>query len=317
MGPILALDKPMLLKMSEYIFFLGLILLLPNRFYSYLLQKFEDLQLGLKVFAQKLPGIKESTMGEKLLLCLSEFEGRLSCGLVGAEINIPKFKFYTALILKLLEANRREGISIRKLIPELRIGIQKDVQFEKKISKVIFGGNFQFLVITLATWGFVFFSQQLVEIKLDFKFGFVMAFLQFIGFLALNLASSYLKKKKFKPFNDAFSELYLFSALVEVRLPIKTILNESKIMNGVLVSSNIFHSLSGRIASSVERWKNSGVSPKVESEELIKEVWYLLEENFQDFIKKLEVLKFIIMALLFLPAYFIYLAAIFKFFMEQ
>jgi len=307
----------MLLKVSAYLIFLTILFLLPEKFFSLCLQKMNDLQVKLRALRDRLPVISTVAAGDKLLLGLTEFEGRLSCGMMGGEFSLPKFKFYTTLILKLLEAQRRDGISIRKLLPELRAGVQRDIQFEKKISKVVFGGNFQFLVITLATWGFVFFSQQLVEIKLDITLGLLMVILQLLGFILLNVLTAKLKKSKFKAFTSAFSELYLFSSLIEVRLPMKTILAESQIMNGVLVSSSIFGSLAKRITSSVERWKTSGISPKAESEELIKEVWYAQEEEYQDFIKKLEVLKFIIMALLFLPAYFIYLAAIFKFFMEQ
>ncbi len=307
----------MLLKFSEYTFFLMVFLLLPDAFYSFCLKRIERFISQIKNLKSKLSFSSLTSSGNNLLLSLSEFEGSLACGNINQSKSIPQFKFYTNLLLKLLKANRQEGISIRKLIPELRIGVQRDIQFEKKVSKVVIAGNFQFLVIAFATWGFVFFSQQLVEIKLDLFLGLSMLALQLFGFIALNVATSYMKKYNFGPFASAFSELYLFSSLVEVRLPIKEILLESKIMSGVLVSSKLFTSLSRRIIYSVERWKTSGVSPKDEAEELIKELWYSQDEQFTDFIKKIEILKFIIMALLFLPAYFLYLAAIFKFFMEQ
>ena len=310
----------MLLKLSEYIFGLCILFMIPDRFFSLCLKKIDEIQERIKFYRTKLPFQSTVSTGEQLLLSLSEFEGSLACGIVGVanqKNSLPQFKFYTNLLIKLLKANRQEGISIRKLIPELRIGVQRDIQFEKKVSKVVIGGNFQFLVITLATWGFVFFSQQLVEIKLDFKLGLCMVALQILGFVLLNFLTSYLKKVKFMPYSSAFEELYLFKALVEVRMQIKTILLESRIMNGALVTLKLFDSLSRRIIYSVERWKASGISPKEESEELIKELWYSQEEQFLDFIKKIEILKFVMMALLFLPAYFLYLAAIFKFFMEQ
>lgn len=307
----------MLLKLSEYVFFLFVLFLLPDQLFTFCLRKIEEIHLKIKFSYEQIPFRSTVSQGEKLLLALSEFEGSLFCGIIKQKNAIPEFKFYTSLLLKLLEANRQEGISIRQLIPELRSGVQRDIQFEKKVSKVILGGNFQFLVIALSTWGFVFFSQQLIEIKLDLKLGLLMLVLQVLGFLFLNLVTAWFKKKKFRPFASAFEELYLFKSLVEVRMPIKQILLDSKILNGALVNSKVFKSIHNRIAYSVERWKNSGVSPKDEAEELIKEIWYSQEEQFTDFIKKIEILKFIIMALLFLPAYFVYLAAIFKFFMEQ
>lgn len=307
----------MLLKLSGYIIFIIIIFKLPEGVFSFLLRKIEEIHLKIKNFFAKFFSQSVRSAGEGLLLSLSEFEGSLSCGLINQEKSIPKFKFYTNLLLKLLATNRQEGIAIRKLIPELRNGVQRDIQFEKKISKVIIGGNFQFAVIALATWGFVFFSQQLVDIKLDTNLGLLMLALQIMGFLFLNLMTSWLKKEKFQPYSSAFEEIYLFKSLIEVRMPIKQILLESNIMNGSLVNSKVFSSIKKRIVYSVERWKTSGISPKDESEELIKEIWYSQEEQFVDFIKKIEILKFIIMALLFLPAYFIYLAAIFKFFMEQ
>jgi hypothetical protein len=310
----------MLLKLIEYIFFLFVLYLLPDYFFSFFLNKLKELQQKIKDIYQKIPCLSIVAAGDELLLAMSNLEGALFCGMIGSsnqKNTLPQFKFYTSLLLKLLEANRQEGIAIRKLIPELRIGVQRDIQFEKKISKVVLGGNVQFLVIALATWGFVFFSQQLIQVHLETKLGLLMALLQLLGFTFLNVMTSVQKKKKFGPFSSAFEELYLFRSLVEVRLPIKVILAESKIMNGVLLTSKMFSSLSKRIAYSVERWRNSGISPKEESEELIKELWYSLEEQFLDFIKKIEILKFVTMALLFLPAYFLYLSAIFKFFMEQ
>ncbi len=307
----------MLLKISEHLIFLVVLFLIPESFFTFCLKCYENIITKYKNFCEILQRSSTLYCGNKLILELANLEGKLNFGIIKKDFSLPQFKFYTALIQNLLEANRVSGISLMKILPELKVEIQKDIQFERKILKEIHGGYFQFLIIIFTTWGFVFLSQKLVATVVDLKIYFLMITLQILGFSIFYFLMRLIKNKKFKPFSNAFRELYLFMTLTELRKPINTILTESNIQNGALFQAKCFSLLRVRLSSSVERWKNSGHSPKSEAEELIKELWYLQDEHFNDFLKKIQITKFILMALLFLPAYFIYLAGIFKFFMEQ
>ncbi len=78
-----------------------------------------------------------------------------------------------------------------------------------------------------------------------------------------------------------------------------------------------FSQVNTRLESLVNRWKESGISPKLEAGEVVKEVWHLKDVNFEAFLKQTDLLKFMALAFFYLPAYFIYLYSIFKFFIQS
>jgi hypothetical protein len=125
------------------------------------------------------------------------------------------------------------------------------------------------------------------------------------------------KAKTFLKFSKAIEELYLFSTLLEIGLPLNEILSRSGILQGNLVTFKVFENLSDRIKKLVARLKETGLSPRDETQEIIREIWHLQEENFQKFTKIVQVLKFSVLVFFFLPSYFLFLYSIFKFFMEQ
>ncbi len=67
----------------------------------------------------------------------------------------------------------------------------------------------------------------------------------------------------------------------------------------------------------IDRMKETGLSPKEEAQEILDGLWHFQGEMFEKFTKKVQLLKFCILAFFFLPAYFLYLVSIFQFFMEQ
>ena len=94
-------------------------------------------------------------------------------------------------------------------------------------------------------------------------------------------------------------------------------LSESQVLEGDLMIHKLFLPCASRIMNLVNRWKANGISPKTEVAEIIQELWHIKEVNFERFLKHLDILKFIVLAFFFLPAYFFYLYSIFQFFMEQ
>ncbi|MDO9183669.1 MAG: hypothetical protein Q7U04_14745, partial [Bacteriovorax sp.] len=126
-----------------------------------------------------------------------------------------------------------------------------------------------------------------------------------------------IKNKNFFKFSKAIEELYLFSTLLEIGLPLNDILLRSGILQGNLVSFKIFENLSERLKKLISRLKETGLSPRDETQEIIREIWHLQEENFHKFTKIVQVLKFSVLVFFFLPAYFLFLYSIFQFFMEQ
>jgi hypothetical protein len=320
---LLSLNHMNTLKLVQTLSFLSYGLLLaalikaPESFWDAILRLLDRLGSFGANQKKKLPFIGEIYHGEALLLSLQAAEAKISLGLKMLPSGLNQYKFYTDLLDQLFESNRRLGIGLKKFIPEIRKVLQKDLQFEKKVLNECIGALLQFAVIAGTTWGFVLISGSLVQLSPPLTIVGVMILLEILGvFLFFRLLRK-LKRKMFAPFSEAIKELYLFSTLIEVGLPLNEILERSQIINGSLVKEQAFFHEGIRTKKLIERLKTNGLSPLAEIQEIISSLWHLQEENFNKFTKKVQVLKFAILACFFLPAYFLYLYSIFQFFMEQ
>ncbi len=306
----------MMTKILIYSLSLTALVFLPDRIWEKLWRKGVSIYDHLKKCEGHNPFRREQIEGEKLLVMFPDIEAKLSLGIKTTTMELPRYKFYTTLLFDLLQVHRKLGISLKLILPELRQNLIKDLQFESKMSGSVIGGNLQFLVISLTTWGFIFLSSALAELPLDFIILFVILCMQIVAIFVFNGILSLLKKQIFMKFNQAIEGLYMFVSLVEIGLPVSQVLSESKVMEGDLVRHKKFTQVKNRLETLINRWKDNGISPKVESAEIIKEVWHLKEVNFEVFLKQADILKFMVLAFFFLPAYFIYLYSIFKFFLE-
>lgn len=306
----------MMTKFFIYCALLTCILLLPDRVWEKGWVFLECFITYLKKMNEKNPFLKEQKNGQKLLNFLPSLEAKLAMGLKTTTNSIPQYKFYTTLLFDLLEVHQKKGISLKSIIPELRLNLTKDLQFEMKLQKNILGGNLQFFVITMTTWGFIFFSSSMAELPLKLSDLMIILIVQMLGILIFNLALRKLKIYIFNKFSEAIERLYLFVSLIEIGMPVSQTLIESRVMEGGLMKHKLFSSCSSRLLTLVNRWKENGLSPRVESQEIIKELWCLKENSFEQFNKGVDGLKFCVMAFFFLPAYFFYLYSIFEYFMK-
>lgn len=306
----------MMTKLFIYCALLSCILLLPDRIWEKAWNYLECFFTYLKKTNEKNPFQKEHKNGQKLLNFLPALEAKLAMGLKTTTDSIPRYKFYTTLLFDLLEVHQKRGISLKNIIPELRLNLTKDLQFETKLQSNLLGGNLQFFVITMTTWGFIFFSSAMADLPLKFSDLMIILVLQILGILIFNLALRKLKKHIFNKFSEAIERLYLFVSLVEIGMPVGQTLAESRVLEGGLMNHKLFSPCASRLLTLVNRWKENGLSPKIEAQEIIKELWSLKENSFEQFNKGVDGLKFGVMAFFFLPAYFFYLYSIFEYFMK-
>lgn len=314
----------MMIKTTLYIFGLSLLFFLPDRFWEKLMffgqklfDKSEKSRRSLQSLRHSLPVIGDLARGDELLLLFPRIEAQIGLGLKTIKFELPQFKFYTALMLQLLEAHRQLGVSVKNLFPELRANLIKEMQFEKKIYSLSMAGNLQFVIVTLTTWSFILLSQQLADIPANPFILMLIAFLQSLAFIFFNLGFIRIKNRGLAYYSRALEELYFFKGMLELGLPVNRVLNDSNCLNGALATTKQFKNLFQRLSELVSRWKETGLSPRAEVQEIIVEIWHEKEQGYQRFIKHLEVLKFVVLAFFFLPAYFAHLFSIFQFFMEQ
>lgn len=311
----------MLNTLTLYAFFYGLLIFvffrLPDLFWDEVLQRLERTKNKLKHSKKNLPLTGEINRGEELLIRIQETESRIVLGQKVLPEQLLRYKFYTDLLEQLFEIYRSLGAPVRKILPELRRAITRDLQFERKIFSETAGALMQFLVIALTTWGFVFLSSYLVEIPPSKTILGFMMILEVLGVIVFFHLMKFLRKNTFAAMSAALTELYLFTSLMNAGLSLNDVLKRSGLMEGTLMNSAKLETFATRTKKLIERMKANGLSPMEEAQEILDGLWHFQDENFIKFTKKVQLLKFCILAFFFLPAYFLYLASIFQFFMEQ
>lgn len=265
----------------------------------------------------KINELKGQNKGQNLLNGLASFEAKVFLGVKNSADDLPKYKFYTHLFEILYAANRSLGIGLKKIIPEIRNALLNDLKFEKKIRDEVLSAFLQFIAVIVTTWAFVYLSTKIAEIAVDKKIAIAMLLIQACGLFLFYQTEKICKKKIFEKFSSAIKEIYLFSCFLDVGLPLNEALLRSGISEGALFKHKVFEGISKRLEGVIQRLKETGLSPKDEVHEIIGQIWQLQEEKFRFFTKYIQMLKFTLLVFFFLPAYFLYLYSIFKFFMEQ
>lgn len=300
-----------MIKVLLPVFFFSFLLpFLPERFWSFLIE-YLDSFFSLRI------SVMSKNSGEKLLRRLSELEAQLLAkGQIGPT-DLLQYKFYTALTSRVLEYGRRYGTPLRSILLELREALGRDLQFERKILKELWGGFAQFVLIALVTWVFVFLSSSLLNLSLSPSVMITMFLLQLIGFVSYYLIFEILQKRLFSIFAQLFSSYYTLLILTEASLSVRVSLQESGILTVFSIKDKRFDFLFIRSRELLERWQTKGTPLKAELKEHIVSLWGLEEETFLRFIKLLAGLKFLILCLFFLSAYFVYLFSLFRVFLIE
>ncbi|MCK5073919.1 MAG: hypothetical protein KAQ98_10870 [Bacteriovoracaceae bacterium] len=242
-----------------------------------------------------------------LTLELCKLEGTLSKGHIGSECKLSEYKFYTGLVLQMIEYGRRWGISVRKVLRGIREGLTKDYRFERKLFSELRGGIVQFIVVSAVNWIFALMVMELVNIPIGFSVASIMIFLQVSGIFLFVLIYIIRKKKSFSIYEKYLSTLIVMRALVEVGLGIDKTLQQTSV-DEILGSSDLaFETVRHRLEHAIDSWKRRGTNVKTELDDLIAESWFLMEQRFESFLKSLNVLKFLILAVFYMGSYFVYL----------
>jgi hypothetical protein len=304
----------MLIKGILYLLGMGLIsaLILGNNFCTLPLKKFK------KFISTFIPKSEfQYLLGKTLLFKLSVLEANIYRGNLGDSWDIPNYKYYSEIIYKLLNNSKKYGINLKKIINELKQKLILDIKLEEKICNEMISGFMQFFFVVLVTWFFIFVSKKMIEIPLSTSLAIIIIFLQLSGLISFYLSTKYLESYYFKSFNNVIKELIIFKSFLEISFPVNQALIVSNISNGEFSNDKSFENLYQFFTESITRLKMSGISPHNDLEIILNTIFDLQEEKMIKFQKQIAVFKFMHLALFFLMAYFIYLYAIFKFFIEQ
>jgi len=307
----------MLLSVIFYFIFLLGLLVLPDKFWSHFLSILLPLKKAFHDFKVNQKHKSHLGRAEHLQSFMTSLENQLGQGQTKVIIEIPIFGFYTELIEKLIAGQRKYGLTLKSTIQELKLNLIREIQFEKKCKTTENNGKFQFVMMAIVTWFFIFFTGSMVEIHLNFIDVLIILLLQISGAFIFFKFSKFIKIRQFQKFSEVIERLYLFTNMVELGLSNGKAISESKVLEGSLVTEEVFLLCASRLQTAILKWRDAGVSPKSECKDLLDEVWHQKTMAFEQYLKQLEGLKFSVLACFYLPAYFYYLYSIFQFFMEQ
>jgi len=219
----------------------------------------------------------------------------------GGEISLPQYKFYTDIVNELILTARKFGTPISKSITEIKKALTQDMNFEKKIRSMLLGGIYQMLLISGFAWIFYFFARVEVGINISTWDLSIVILIQVLGLLVFIVLFVLLKTKSFGPWQQYLMSLYKLRAMINAQMPISLI--SKKIDFNQLKDSKYLSPIKLRIHTLVDQVKDLGYVDQRDYDDLIGEMWYLGEFNFEQFLKHLNGAKLLVITCFSLPSY--------------
>lgn len=216
---------------------------------------------------------------------------------------LPKYKYFTEIIEQLLEYRNKYGAKIESSLREFKGHIQKEKKFDQKISDSLKSGITQYLFISLFTWFFLFYAKTMIDVSLN-KIELICLLLwQFFGLLFYISVFEILKKHSLSPFSILIECVYKFKTLVSFSRSVNQIRDEV-LPKGYTFKGDLLLVFE-KIELILQKMLTKGKYRPDELDGVIIETWDLLEINLERFEKKMNLLKFFILALFVLPSYLV------------
>lgn len=236
--------------------------------------------------------------------------------LPGKDIELPNYKFYTALILQSLDFARTYGTSSKEGMASLKQALIRDDQFERKMSQQIKGAVAQFAIVAALTWFFVFMSHALVDAPLSLLLLCTIAGLHIGGLCFFFFIYHKQKQKHFSQLGFVLSSLYQLWGALRIGIPISRSLQLASIPHFLELSDSKYTHIQDRLQTLLDNLQKKGVPVTEDLKELIDEVWFVQDEQFLIFHKNMTALKLLSIVLFFVSSYFLYLFSLISIFLH-
>lgn len=225
-------------------------------------------------------------------------------------ISLPEYKFYTKLALDIMSHGKNMGAEYQEPLRSVRIQAQQDFQFQFKILDLFWQGVAQYFVIFSITWGFSLVIKYFLKMEVQGDLSIMALSLQGLGVMIFIASFHYLSHKKLKVFDDFFSSLYIFKALISLNLPFKFICEKSE-LSKLIEQKTLFSDIQcliSEIVSQVLSHGGFGVSERIDS--ICSEMRYKQMRCFDKVEQSIAAVKLIVILFFFVPAYLLNIWAI-------
>lgn len=236
---------------------------------------------------------------------LAELENELAVLPKDFKLNLGPYKFYTALIEKIIVLTRSFGADGRKMIRELRGHIYRDQRFEKQIREAFAQGILQIILAIALIWVFAFCMKIFLQDKAPLlPRSFIIA-LQFFSLSGYVFALKQTKKIFFKGLGEKIESLISLKSLHQIGLPLERALAQSQVIKSWQHALPRSPKLHQRLWKVIERHQRQGNAMTQELNYLLEELWAHQEQIFERLQKAEAILRFLALILCGLGGHFI------------
>ena len=225
---------------------------------------------------------------------------------------LPRYKFFSELVEMLLSLARQWGAQYQQVFITLREILHQDLQFEKQLKEFLQGCWFQMILIVAMSWLFIILGTSWIKINFPLKYMIMIGGWQALGMLCFYLGMKILVKRYLGALGSFWKSLICLRSLSETALPRSEVVR----MAGIRELDEYQHSEWKEFKIKVQhlgQWMlSAGTSPVKEIQYLMDELRFLEKHQIQVFQKMGHILKFSILVIFFIPAYFAFLFIIFS-----
>lgn len=226
------------------------------------------------------------------------------------QIELIQYKYFTEIINELVQNARKYGTGIHLYLPDIKKGLIKDIQLDKKVFALFLGGVYQFLLVFFL--GLIFISIVMNQLNaalgiLDF---IIPISLQILGLVSFSSLYIYLRKIRFQELFKYIFKLYQMRTLAQAQLPLKEVFE--KVSPDELSDKGDLKYFKEKIFLLFSDMKNRGVVDLNDLDIYINELWQYIELRFEKFNKELAGVKLTHLAIFSLGGYLMLLMQIFS-----
>jgi len=216
---------------------------------------------------------------------------------------LPDYKFFTPLIKQLLYFRRTYGAEFQDAFNDLRASLILDQAYEKKLKSIVLGAYFQAAFIFFVTWTFITACIFLLNFKLNTLVALALLFWQILGLILFVLGLRMFRWKTFHQIEIFWFSLCTLRSLAHIPMSLNDIFSNAKLRDLEKINQKELLLLRDKIFEGCRMALKKGASFQKELPFLVQELKQVEQRLFEQFEKKSQLFKLLLLAFFFLPSY--------------
>lgn len=231
--------------------------------------------------------------------------------LLKSEFNqdIPCYKFYSDITFTLVKLRKEHGVNVRPACMELRKAAQRDFKEDKRIKEEFMGLVFQYVLIAIFTWFFLWQVQLTLSTSFATSTLWAIGLWQILGLAIGAIAFIGLRLYLFNDLSRFFYSAYVFRSLILASRPLSEVITHSRI-NELKPKKQLSY-IYKRFFTLVKQLKIKGILPTEEFSNMVQELWDFYDDQL------LLLKKYTIGLKLFLMLFFVFPSFLFAIYLSM